>query len=816
MQPTSIHSLIYRNYLTSSLVPIFTIEVVLLLLYFGINAYISTQNQATLLAEAKHNIQEIASREASAINKDLRAASDLSLMMQRDHQAFVAGNACHLPNGEPEFGVHANGAFYKTHNNGGASLYYANTTQIGELERRKARCSEMLDPLLKSIVEVSPIVTQAYYNTWDDMNRLYPFMEDAPGQYGAAINMEDFNFYYEADAKHNPERKPVWTSAYLDPAGQGWMVSLIVPIYRGDVLEGVSGLDVTIDSFVNNVLNLHFPWDAGTFMVDDKGTILAMQPAIEAALGLKELGAHVYQDNIKQTVEKPEEFNILQLKDEALRSQMQQLFDSGVRIGNLTIDGVDYLISQEIVSQTGWHMMTLIETSKVLEPIIQLKQLTNRIGYFAIAAMVGFYLLFFVYLLRKSHRLTAQIARPIEQLSLATRGLGADLSARRIEPTSIAEIDDLGANFNTMVAELEVRTNALISAKLAAESANVAKSRFLAVMSHEIRTPLNAILGTAQVLQSAKLGPQEQEVQLAAIMRSGANLLEILNSVLDYANIDTQNLEIKPERFSLCNAMADFIQQVQTKARSKKLKLTLQIDPRLPCAITADAKRLEQVLSNLVNNAIKFTPSGGAVELQVVLQDESEQQLLLQFAISDTGIGISAQQQQQLYLPFRQADDSSTRKYSGTGLGLALSKKLVELMGGNIWVESQLGSGSTFYFTLPLQPQGCSFAEESMPQWQELAIDPEQAAGQEHAEALELDEETRQQLAQALLQLSRALQEFRVDAQDDLAQLRQLLGPDQLQAELDAIAEQLDQYDFEQAQAQLLRLSQRLGIELGS
>lgn len=274
----NIQSLIYRNYLTNSLLPLLLIEVVIIALYFAINFYMSDRTQQILLKEVSHNLQEISSREARNINNQLQEISRFALLMQRDQQSFFANDqACFFPYGTPEFARHANGAYYKLNNNGGSSLYYSSSSKIGEAQSRKARCSEMLDPLLVSIVETSPIITQAYLNTWDGMNRLYPFIADAPAQYGPVLQMQAFNFYYLGDAEHNPDRKPVWTGVYLDPAGQGWMVSNIVPIYRDDFLEGVSGLDLTIASFLNNILNLDLPWGASTFMVDENGMMLAMQ-----------------------------------------------------------------------------------------------------------------------------------------------------------------------------------------------------------------------------------------------------------------------------------------------------------------------------------------------------------------------------------------------------------------------------------------------------------------------------------------------------------------------------------------------------------
>lgn len=467
----NIQSLIYRNYLSSSLVPIFTIEVVLIVLYFVINFYISDKSQKILLQEATDNLQEISSREAGNINNQLKEVSRYALLLQRDQQSFFSNtHACLLAHGEPQFATHENGAYFKLENNGGGSLYYSSTTTIGTAEKHKARCTEMLDPLLASVVETNPIITQAYLNTWDNMNRIYPFMADAPIQYGPELSMQAFNFYYEADAEHNPQRKPVWTSAYLDPAGQGWMISLVFPIYRGDFLEGVSGLDITISAFIENILNLNMPWSASTFMVDKDGTILAMQESVGRLFKLKELTSHTYNENIQKTVEKPQQYNIFKTENEneneSFRNQIYEIFNLKTHIKTITSDGKTYIVNQEIIPETGWRMITLIEKSIIFSPINKLKELSKEIGYLAIATMILFYTIFFLFLLRKSRKLTAQIASPIVKLSRLTCGLGENIKTQKLQAVGITEIDHLSHNFNTMVNELETRTNALMSSQL--------------------------------------------------------------------------------------------------------------------------------------------------------------------------------------------------------------------------------------------------------------------------------------------------------------------------------------------------------------
>ncbi|WP_354623858.1 diguanylate cyclase [Psychromonas sp. MME2] len=466
----TIQSLIYRNYLKNSLVPLLLIEVVIIALYFAINFYMSEKTQQVLLKEVSHNLQEVSSREANNIRNQLQAISNYALLIQRDQESFFADSeACFFPYNAPAFSTHANGAYYKLKDNGGSSVYYSSSSTLGEAQSRKAHCSEMLDPILVSIVETSPIVTQAYLNTWDGMNRIYPFIEDLPAQYGPVLHMQEFNFYYQADSLHNPERKPVWTGAYLDPAGQGWMVSNIVPIYRDDFLEGVSGLDLTIESFLDNILNLDIPWNATTFMVDKNGMILAMQAKIKELLKLKGLNTYIEGEKILTTLEKPDQYNILSSENGAFQQQMQFIFDSQLSISKINIDGITYIVSQEVIQETGWRLISLVEEALVLQPIVNIKQLSKEVGYLIIAAMLLFYAIFFLFLLRKSRQLTSRIATPIEQLSTMTRGLGKNIGSQEIAEVGIVEIDHLSNNFNEMVDQLETRTDALVALQLSEE-----------------------------------------------------------------------------------------------------------------------------------------------------------------------------------------------------------------------------------------------------------------------------------------------------------------------------------------------------------
>jgi signal transduction histidine kinase len=371
--------------------------------------------------------------------------------------------------------------------------------------------------------------------------------------------------------------------------------------------------------------------------------------------------------------------------------------------------GVEVLATAKGIPLSGWLVATSLSTAEAFAPIQAMRQrmLLATILLTLLAGVLTWWIL---------QRELAPLFATATTLATMSR------LEQPLQPLPITREDEIGqliASFNRLLATLaqreselqrhrdhleelvEERTTALAVAKEAAEAANRAKSTFLANMSHELHTPMNAIMGmTSLALRSATAAKQTD--QLTKVMDAAQRLLHIIDDILDISKIEAERLSLEQIPFELDGVLANMDSLLRQQADEKGLQLCVEHPGTLGNQpLLGDPLRLGQILLNLTGNAIKFTAEG-AITVRVSQEEVHPDTVLLRFEIQDTGIGISADDQRRLFTAFEQADGSMTRKFGGTGLGLAISKRLAQMMGGNIGVESQPGSGSTFWFTVRL------------------------------------------------------------------------------------------------------------------
>lgn len=817
-----LRSWMWRAFVQSALIPLILVETVLLATYLLTNNAIRDAQVEYLRSAARVDLEAAASQQAKLISERLQGVSELT--------SLFAGQAAEVlsrpadvddPEERQRLVRNADGVLYSQYAPERSASFYSAVTPAAEQDIDKVVRLSQLDGMMRAIEQNNALVAAVYFNSHDSYNRIWPWF-DTPAQYPADMNIPHFNFYYLADAEQNPERDVVWTDAYLDPAGLGWTMSALAPVYRGDFLEGVVGLDITVGNVLADIAELQVPWSGYAMLVSDELNIMALPEQGENDLQLTELTDYTYNEAIRQEIFKPGDFNLSQRID--MRDLGQRMADQAQGVVTLSLAGQPKLAAWTTVPETGWHLLMVVDEAAIFAQTNQLASHYRNIGLLLIVGLVLFYLLFFIGMWIRSRQLSAQLQKPIEHIGemlqdignghwnppaertrikeLAsmietTRQVGQQLAEleqgrqeardqvdrvlestteslwevdlqtheigfqgrlpgrlglaadrlplaeffQRIHPDDlpvarasllaqrprkkieaeyrlrdatgaylwvlargqVIKLDAVGrkalriAGTHVDIGALKATEEALRAASRQAQAASLAKSRFLSSMSHELRTPLNIIQGFAQLLEGDLSDNAEHRRfrhQVGEILKASQHLCLLVDDVLDLARIEAERPTIKLETVDAGQLLRDCIEQVRPDIDAAGLRLYMQA-PEHGALVTAEPRRLRQIVLNLLNNAIKYNRTPGEITVDCL-----PLQTTWQLRIADTGRGISRANQKQLFKPFQRLGHENG-PIKGTGIGLALSRELAGLMDGQLGFTSEEGEGSCFWVELP-------------------------------------------------------------------------------------------------------------------
>lgn len=671
---------LWRSYLRAALVPLLLIELGFLGIYWATTNLVYDRSAEVVTRISTATLADTALREADVISGRLATVTALTQVFADETGRALATPASVAPDEIARHALSPDGAFYKTVDDGGAAVFVSGAVPVGAAQMDSVWRTVRLDPLMKTIKAADPLITQVYLNTPDSYNRIYPYF-DVLATYPAGMDIPSYNFYYEADAVHNPDRKVVWTDAYLDPAGSGWMVSAIAPSYdrngAGDRLDAVVGIDVTVASIIDEVLDIDLDHDGYAILVSRDGTILALPPEAEADLGLGELTQGDYQTAVMQDTFKPEAFNIYR------RTEMGDIVAAleTAPSGSAKVDlGRPIFASWATVGGPEWKLIVLTAEASVLGEAGSLRAQLAYVSFGMLGILVVFYLGFFAFLWTRSAAMSRRVAQPLAEIEANMARIAEGGRPPATHAYAVTELQALGDHLVTMGAKLD--------------TANRAKSNFLSAMSHELRTPLNAVIGLSELLREDL--PADQRTKMArAIHTAGQHLLALVEGVMDLSRIEKN--EVRPDLTEVDVLRAALRAADPWRAEAQERGIAIVIDPPsgVPPSVRADADILDRILRQLIANAVRYNRQGGQVRIGLTVEDGT-----VAISVTDTGVGIAADLVPRLFTAFDRLGHENTT-IAGTGIGLSISQRLAGLIGARIAVKSREGEGSTFTLHLP-------------------------------------------------------------------------------------------------------------------
>jgi C4-dicarboxylate-specific signal transduction histidine kinase len=678
-------SVIRNEYIRSIVYPLLIIELTLLIAYFWSNSFVNSATQNALIDEAKVNILEISKRSAQIIDREFHSISDTTAIFKSRHEEFFENfDLKTTPSRDPHYTITTDGVIVNSKKSeDSCTLFYSNIDKKNPSRINKAVASGGLDPFYNDLLATNENIVQLYFNAHDSMNRLCPFMENALGQYPHDINIPSYNFYYLADQKHNPNKKVVWTDAYLDPAGKGWMISAIAPVYKGEFLEGVVGIDVTLEKILDNILSIKLPYTTYAMLVDQSGNILAMSQPLEPIIGIKELTQHEYKSPITETISKPMDFNLFEKQSNPLNAHLAEMIAHQTGIKEFSNGADHYLVTQNHIDQTGWKLILLVDENSLLAKTTELKYKTDNIGYIILGLMLLFYIIFIILIVRRSRQFSQTILKPIQHLVNATEELKTNLTLVKVEYSNIQEIDILIDNFSRMGSELKslydemqtkidegVAKNNETQKMMIYQSRLAALGEMISMIAHQWRQPINTIALLANNLYfDLELNTLKPETVKTSILKTLDLTQELSKTIDDFKNF------FKPDKaldeVALDQIVDDAIAVVGKTIEYANIKLIRQNSEGI--FLKTYTRELVQVIVNILKNSKDAFESKEIKNKKIIIKSFIEENIV-NIVFWDNAGGIKEGIIDKIFDPYF----TTKEDMNGTGLGLYISKIIIE------------------------------------------------------------------------------------------------------------------------------------------
>jgi signal transduction histidine kinase len=579
-------------------------------------------------------LRALAEQPAQGLEENCRAIEKQTESFAQAHVSLFANLGSVTVPEEAKIEEAPNGSLYQSNLKGGSSLFVprSSVALMGEEQWEFARKSVQLNDLYRQVVENTPNVVAAYINTDEpvDMNRYYPFIDRPWDVYPADLDMKDFNFFHEADAEHNPGHKTVWTGIYADPAGRGWMLSCIAPVYVGDVLKGVVGLDVTFGEMLDSIVKLSLPGGASSLLVAPTGAILARTDRVRRLLGLGELQPFEYTGPIASPETDPKVLRLDSVEDEALREGLLAFLDSDDSLREVPSPEGPILVAQAVVPATGWKFWLVVRRSDLLEEVDELAGLESRLQSE----------------LNARERELAYINGLYESAAAHLHDIG---NAVTILESSLIDL-------NKLVKSSEQYPEAFRLIRAGGEAGEATLRRFEEVLTGKNVPALKAIANSITRLKQRINDALSRDL---AAFKAATKLQKATKFHADGLRM-SEEIDLPQLLEEVC-------------AGFRKSQVAVEWSAAAPVTVRSHRAMLKGGLDNVIRNAVQASLPGGTVRVDCAQATDGAI-----VTVSDQGRGIAAADLR------RVGEPGFTTKTDGHGLGLHYFRKHLELSGGNL------------------------------------------------------------------------------------------------------------------------------------